>query len=250
MRTTLTLAAMSLTLLFAISAAQADPLLFLDDPSTLGIDVIIADNAPIGTNTVLGQTTHVDLSSAIGSLVFLDAVGTSLGGAWGLTVVTGAGNEILADQAMHLNSLNVTSTAAGSIVVGFSETGFEYPKDPVTIRSEFSVTTAGTVSIEWGADANNKLFSGATDLASWVPNASAGPFGPGAFAATNDFSGNYASGPFSISQVVSVTHTGPGQSTSFDSEITAMPEPGTLALVGMALVGAAIFNRRRRGNKA
>ena len=111
-------------------------------------------------------------------------------------------------------------------------------------------TTAGTVSIEWGADANNKLFSGATDLASWVPNASAGPFGPGAFAATNDFSGNYASGPFSISQVVSVTHTGPGQSTSFDSEITAMPEPGTLALVGMALVGAAIFNRRRRRNKA
>ena len=229
MRTSLTLLAIGFALLFASGVASADPVLYLEDGDT-GISVTVTDNGA------------GDLDATVGVINFSGGLG---GTVWGIVFTAGIGNDHILGQAMHVTSVQVSSGGAGSLKIGFSETGFEYDTNPVTIRSEIGGFAGASVSVAWGADSNNLLWSGGSP-STFTGNATAGPWLMGAFSATNDFVGDYAPGPFSMSQMVTVKHTGAGQVTSFDSHISAMPEPGTLALVGLALVGAAVYRRRRK----
>ncbi|MEQ1848654.1 MAG: PEP-CTERM sorting domain-containing protein, partial [Nitrospira sp.] len=92
-----------------------------------------------------------------------------------------------------------------------------------------------TVSYATYIGLDNNLFNTSTLLTN------SGALGPGAFSNTKT-ANNGATGPFSLTQVVTITHSGT-RSSSFDAELN-VPEPSSVLLLGLALVGFGIWRRR------
>lgn len=101
-------------------------------------------------------------------------------------------------------------------------------------------TTQGTVSANLWADAGNNAFGMVTLLGS------AGAFGPGAFATSDALSFATAGTPYSLTIELNLSHDGSqGTTTSGNLELTAVPEPAILALMGLGLAGIG-YQRRRK----
>jgi len=212
-------AGMALALLVLGSVAVADPILRIDDLGTAGIDVTVLDNG-VG-----------DANPLVGIIVFNGSVGS-----WMVNVATGISKPVLGpNPKTDLNSVNV-SGGAGTIQVSFSDTGFTWPWDPAQILVDIGGTTDGSVSYEAKADAANVAFGG-------VVGAS-GTFSGGAFSETTGFLAPVGQ-PFSLTSVLTIKHTTGVNVSSADLELQATPEPGSLALMGLALVGGLIWRRRR-----
>lgn len=61
---------------------------------------------------------------------------------------------------------------------------------------------------------------------------------------------NAFSGEFDLKEIILIVHEVAG-STSFDKELTAaVPEPATMLLSGLGLLGLGVYLRRRRTKKA
>lgn len=157
-------------------------------------------------------------------------------GDWSINSVIGLSNPILGDDRydqIHLDSLNVTG-GSGTLYIRMTDTDFERG-DGAHFLAEFGGTTSGTVSFQSFLDTSNTAFGMGTLL-------SDSGILSGAFSGQD--SGNaLIGGPYSLSIFATITHTGQG-ATSFDYEVT-VPEPGTLALLGIGLLGLGLSRRRR-----
>ena len=75
-----------------------------------------------------------------------------------------------------------------------------------------------------------------------------GPLGPNAFSQSASDSGIvFIGGSYSLTQVITIAHTGVG-TTSFDATLNGagqVPEPSTIALLGLGLAGIG-FSRKRK----
>src|SRR5439155_27313556 len=73
-------------------------------------------------------------------------------------------------------------------------------------------------------------------------------FGPGAFSGLL-LAGSFPVAPYSLTEIVSIHFAGPGV-TSFDTELRVVPEPATLTLLGLGVLGLGACAWRRRKGEA
>ena len=60
------------------------------------------------------------------------------------------------------------------------------------------------------------------------------------------------SNPFSLTEIVNIAFTTAGEIVSLDSTLTVapVPEPGTMMLVGLGMLGMAVYGKRRQNKEA
>lgn len=213
---------MSAALLMSMAplSSRATLTLTLDDLSTVGTDVTLVDGA-IG-----------DWWSGTGAVMHVGGAGS-----WFLNATTGLGVGMSDIWGIDLNTISVSSYSGGTLRISLTETDLTYGAGgPLSITSAIGGTTQGTVAYAAYADDSNAAFGHATQLF-------AGKSGGFAFSNQNSTMLNL-SNPFSLTLVADITHYG-AKTTSFDFA-SQVPEPTSVALFVLGLLGAGASARRRK----
>jgi hypothetical protein len=216
---------------FLISNAEAAFVLTLDDISTTGTDVIVADESAAGVTTGSGLlTTTADLFAGPGTVTFAGTVG-----GFSVNVTTGISKPVIGPGRIDLNSVNVSGTA-GTLRIGLTDT--DYSGNPTEYLASFGGTTNGSVDLDYWFDGDNQEFGGVSviDPAIVLPPSFSG----------SDSAVLSPAGPYSLSIFAEITHTSAGQVSSFDAEFSPVPLPAAAWLFAGALGMLGFAGRRKR----
>lgn len=221
-----------LTLIFltaCTSAARADLILTLSSGTS---SVVVIDESLAGTLSSAGSftSTSADSLAGAGIIGYSGAVGGFI-----VNVTTGISKPLIGPYAIDLNSVSVSGTA-GTLTIGLIDTDFVVPGNGLyTLLSELGGATDGIVGSATGGalDSNAEIGFSADTLQ--------GPFGAGPFSGA-DRADVFLNGSFSLNTVVTITHSGAGQITSFNHKLSVVPEPGSCAVL---FVVTCLFGLRR-----
>jgi len=162
-------------------------------------------------------------------------------GTFSANIVSGAQDpSVTFPDLLFSNALDTSSSTAGTLMVWITGQDLMEPTGAANLNSSFTanlVPSGWTVTEKTFYDAGNGLFTTVT------------PAGSATFTGistqtASDFI-NFAT-PFSITHEYIIAATGAG--TTNDTIDTSVPEPGSLALLGTALLGFGMigWSRRRR----
>jgi hypothetical protein len=200
-------------LILATSPTWAAAMLTLDDGTN---SVTVIDQSADDVNPIEGIVT---------------AVWTSPDTLWTSTVSIGTtypadGSQM--DPYMDLNAV-VTSPGAGTLTITFEQDGF--------------MAAMGKVNSDVGGTLNQNASAMFMAMADGQMVSSIGPFmSAGAFMGSDSVDFVAGSTPYAMSLQAVITHDSSG-TTSFDYQVE-VPEPGTLALLGLGLIGFGLSRRR------
>ena len=142
--------------------------------------------------------------------------------------------------SMDLSSVDITSTAAASLVVKLTETGLTNSAGLARWLTQFTGNWnggSGSVQLQTYIDTGNNPFGTGTALADLT-----GTSTPFALSSSVDAAGH---GPFSITEVLTITAGAAGEHFSLDGSLSDAPEPASIGLVGVALAGLGLVRRRK-----
>lgn len=214
---------LTLTLGSFLVPQQASALSLRVDTGSAPIDVTVNDNGGGDSN---GST---------GAIVWTGVVGN-----FNLNVTTGITFPQMGSPSqpfMDLNSVNQSTGAGGTLVISLSQQGFTtIPNEAFNASIGGTKGAGGSVTYQTFWDSSNTLFA-QTNL---LTNSGAITNSPFANARTGLGGG---AGPFSLTQVITITHTAGARLTSFDAELS-VPEPASVLLLGLALLGLGMWSRR------
>ena len=199
-----------------------------------------SDFSSAGTGSILIDDAGPDLINGFAFSLGVDGSVAMLGalGDWSWNVITGTSSPLIGDEyvdKLDLLSLN-TSGGSGTLYIRLTDTDFD--KLLASYTTWFGGATEGTVSFQSYADASNEAFGKGILLAD------SGDISAGAFSGA-DSGGLVMSDPYSLSIYAAITHTGAGDASSFNYFVK-VPEPGTLALFGIGLLGMGLATRKRQ----
>lgn len=213
-----TLSAVLLTCLLGMTSAQADLILTLSD----------------GESSV----TMTDLDTD-GAVLYAGSIGD-----WVLNITVGIAGPIIGDgnsSSLDLNSLNVTgrSESGGVLYIALTDTGNMVPFGNTNYLVEYGGTTGGSIAFQSYVDTTNAAFG--TENLLYDTGALGGAFSGTGFGYIG------VSGPYSITTVATIRHENGYMASGFNHGVT-ISEPGSLALIGIGLLGLAFGIRRSGGN--
>ncbi len=206
---------------------------------TSGVTTFVTDNdvgdSPL-TNTITGL---------INSTIFTPnaSIVTSIGTSKPL----GGNSNTVA--LMDLLNLDITSNNALDLVISLTDTDFDlngvgglgFGLFGASIGGTLGSNSLNSLQVDYYFNTSNLEFDtvGATSISTNTWN------GPGAF------SENVAkalvspvNASFSLTQVATI-HVEANQMISYDSEVSVVPEPSVLFLMGLGLIGLTVANRRK-----
>lgn len=213
--------------------ASASFIMYLDDLSTVGKDIVVRDDTLSGLFTSIGLTTDADTASSTTGLLSYSG---SVGGFF-INATTALSKPVLHGpdaSIFDLNSINV-SGQAGQLQIGITDTGFTGDHN---LSFGIGGTTDGSISASAYMDLNNIEFGQGTLLGSY----SASGLSFSSNSATTYLSN--VTNPFSLTLITSINHQKHGV-TSFDAAVS-VPEPSVIALFGLGLAGLGVAVRRRK----
>lgn len=196
--------------------AHAVLTLQLDNVGSSGVEVTVVDQGPGDLNPMLGAVTFI--GGPAGPL-----------GPFNMNVTNVFSKPVVGSSTAAILDLSSTviGSAGGIFQIRASDDFFTLPIGPQFQISRIGGVTQGIVTAQQYVNLNNVLFD--TSDPGNITTGPQGPFGPGAFADTKEVEFAYPGGPFSITEIVTITHTSGGQSTSFNLEsVVDVPEASTL----------------------
>jgi hypothetical protein len=155
--------------------------------------------------------------------------------------ISGTGAPFLTEGQFDSNSINASSSAAGTLTVYVTDSGVTLAGLP-GVESFLSTLTENLLTSGWSVteatyvDSEDGVFTTTTPLSS----ATFTSIGTQSLEATADITGQ----PFSITQVYTITATGIGGDNS-TINVVAAPEPSSIVLLAFALLSGLLFMRKR-----
>jgi len=207
---------------------------------TQGVNVVTITDGGVG-DLAVGIPGEILFSGAVGVFQINNVTGLSKG------VLASSPHESHMDLASVDTSCVAVACAGGLLTIELTDTGFDPLVNPGTLIGAVGGTVNGSALFKGYKNGTNAEFAVSPIDVSIGPFVDAvGGITPTAFSGTD----SQPHGPiaaYSMTMVASIRHPGDrALSTSFNFALDNVPEPATMTLFGIGLLGVGLATRRRR----